>query len=206
MSGAEDDDYLSDKFIVADTAAASASTTSLDQSATYTERRRQALRASELKSVQNRKKSKRQLEEESLKEGMGKSLFERAAENASSQNGNGNKAMNMMFKVVLISYLCALVVVLMFWVVSRWVSNLVNHLVSQTRARKMKLLFPLLLRILPKRNRLEADRDTLLSPYVSKYGQVSCPWTPDEVSNLEFFNSFKVERELENGNATFHQP
>lgn len=98
MSGAEDDDYLSDKFIVADTAAVS--TTYLNQSATYVERRRQALRVSEHRNAQNRKKSRRQLEEESLKEGLGKSLFEKAAENASSQNGNSNKAMNMMLKVV----------------------------------------------------------------------------------------------------------
>ncbi|GJJ07376.1 hypothetical protein Clacol_001578 [Clathrus columnatus] len=106
MSGAEeDDDYLSEKFLAEAVAPASSSTTS---TLTYAERRRQALRISELKNVQNRKKSRRELEEGSLREGLSKSLFERATshdnDNTTQIDGatttnNGNKAMAMMFKM-----------------------------------------------------------------------------------------------------------
>ena len=95
MSDAEDD-YLSDKFLNAAIVAPSSSSKPL----TYAERRRQAQRESELKNVQNRKKSRRELEEESRREGLSKSLFEKAKEE--EQTGGGvinNKAISMMLKV-----------------------------------------------------------------------------------------------------------
>lgn len=91
MSDAEDD-YLSDKFL------AQTVTPSSSQKLTYAERRRDAQRKAELKNVQNRKKSRRQLEEESRQEGLSKSLFERAKEEGNNGAG-GSKAMTMMLKV-----------------------------------------------------------------------------------------------------------
>lgn len=92
MSDAEDD-YLSDKFL-ADIVASSSS-----KNPSYVERRREAQRKAELKNVQNRKKSRRQLEEESRQEGLSKSLFERAKEEEQSGVAGGSKAMAMMLKV-----------------------------------------------------------------------------------------------------------
>ena len=88
MSDAEDD-YLSDKFL-SETPAASRPTKPL----TYAQRRLQAQREAELKNVQNRKKSRRELEEASRREGLSKSLFERATEEQT-----GSKAMAIMTKV-----------------------------------------------------------------------------------------------------------
>jgi hypothetical protein len=92
MSDAEDD-YLSDKFL-ADTLASSSS-----KNTTYAERRREAQRKAELKNAQNRKKSRRQLEEESRQEGLSKSLFEKVREEEQVGIGGGSKAMAMMLKV-----------------------------------------------------------------------------------------------------------
>ena len=69
----DEDDYLSDKFLTQSTTSTSSSSTK-----TYTERRKEALRLSAIKNEQNRKKTRRQLEQEALEEGLNKSLFERA--------------------------------------------------------------------------------------------------------------------------------
>ncbi|EJD53894.1 hypothetical protein AURDEDRAFT_180277 [Auricularia subglabra TFB-10046 SS5] len=81
----DSDDYLSEKFLV-DVAAPS-------KPQTYVERRRAAQRESEIKQERNRKRSRRELEEESRKEGLSTSLFTRASEDG------GNKAMAMMLKM-----------------------------------------------------------------------------------------------------------
>lgn len=88
-----EDDYLSDKFL-AETVASTNS-----KNLTYAERRREAQRKAELRNMQNRKKSRRQLEEESRQEGLSKSLFERAQEEEQTGTGGGSKAMAMMLKV-----------------------------------------------------------------------------------------------------------
>jgi hypothetical protein len=92
MSDAEDD-YLSDKFLAESLASSSS------KKLTYVERRREAQRKAEIKNVQNRKKSRRQLEEESRQEGLSKSLFEKAKEEEQTGAGGTNKAMAMMLKV-----------------------------------------------------------------------------------------------------------
>ncbi|EKM59672.1 uncharacterized protein PHACADRAFT_85873 [Phanerochaete carnosa HHB-10118-sp] len=86
----DEDDYLSDKFLVEST------TSTLSSSArTYTERRKEALRFSAIKNEQNRKKSQRQLEQEALEEGLNRSLFERAKD-----EGEGSKkALAMMMRM-----------------------------------------------------------------------------------------------------------
>jgi hypothetical protein len=88
----DEDDYLSDKFLVESAAPASSS------SKTYTERRKDALRQSALKNEQNRRKSRREVELESREEGLSKSLFERAKDE--EQEGSGpSKALAMMMKM-----------------------------------------------------------------------------------------------------------
>ncbi|KIJ56559.1 hypothetical protein M422DRAFT_57267 [Sphaerobolus stellatus SS14] len=64
---------------------------------TYAERRKEAQRVAEIKNAQNRKKSRRELEEESRQEALSKSLFEKAQEE--EQAGTKNKAMAMMLKM-----------------------------------------------------------------------------------------------------------
>lgn len=86
----DEDDYLSDKFLVETTASTSSSSRK-----TYTERRKEELRLSALKNEQNRKKSRRQLEQEALEEGLNKSLFERAKD----EGGGSSKALAMMMKM-----------------------------------------------------------------------------------------------------------
>lgn len=88
----EEDDYLSDKFLVESAPSASSSKT-------YAERRKETLRLSALKNEQNRKKSRRQLEEESREEGLSKSLFERAKDEAQEGGGGASKALSMMMKM-----------------------------------------------------------------------------------------------------------
>jgi hypothetical protein len=88
----DEDDYLSDKFLFGD----SAPQPSKPQ--TYAERRKQVQRLAELKNAQNRKKSRRQLEEEALEEGLKESLFERAKEEE-EKYGRENKALSMMMKM-----------------------------------------------------------------------------------------------------------
>jgi len=89
---ADDDDYLSDKFLVE-----SSSTPS--QPKTYAQRRKEAQKQAQIKNEENRLKSRRQRELESREEGLSKSLFERAKEEEESGIGTGNKALSMMMKM-----------------------------------------------------------------------------------------------------------
>lgn len=86
----EEDDYLSDKFLLETAPAPSGLST-------YAERRKEAQRLAALKNEQNKKKSKRQLELESREEGLRKSLFERAKDEEAA--GQQNKALAMMMKM-----------------------------------------------------------------------------------------------------------
>lgn len=85
----DEEDYLSDKFLV-ETAASSS------QPKTYTQRRQEFLKQSRVKDEQNRPKSRRQREQESREEGLRKSLFERAKED---NEGGKNKALEIMLKM-----------------------------------------------------------------------------------------------------------
>lgn len=86
---ADEDDYLSDKFLV-QVAAESAPKT-------YAQRRQEALKQSQVKNEQNRMKSRRQREQESREEGLSKSLFERAQEEEMAVGGS--KALGIMMKM-----------------------------------------------------------------------------------------------------------
>lgn len=88
----EEDDYLSDKFLV-DSALASS------QPKTYAQRRKEAQKQAQIKNEENKLKSRRQRELESREEGLSKSLFERAKEEEASGIGTGNKALSMMMKM-----------------------------------------------------------------------------------------------------------
>ena len=90
MAEEEEDDYLSDKFLVESIAESSAPKT-------YAQRRKEAGKLAALKNEQNRKKSRRQLELEAREEGLSKSLFERAQDEQAS--GQQNKALSMMMKM-----------------------------------------------------------------------------------------------------------
>jgi len=90
-NGSDDDDYLSDKFLI--------NTTEPQKSKTYSEKRKEALYKSHLKNDQNKIKSRRQLEIESREEGLSKSLFERAEDDKTSGRGSENKALSMMMKM-----------------------------------------------------------------------------------------------------------
>ena len=85
MSLEEDDDYLSDKFL---TEAA----TAVSEAKSYAQRRKDAEKLSRLKNEQNKKKSHRQLEQESRSEALSRSLFE-------AQDVGSNKALSMMVKM-----------------------------------------------------------------------------------------------------------
>ncbi|KAI0003010.1 hypothetical protein BJV74DRAFT_730695, partial [Russula compacta] len=87
---ADDDDYLSDKFLAV---------TEPQKSKTYSEKRKEALRRSLLEDEQNKTKSNRQLELESREEGLSKSLFERAQDDKASGRGSENKALSIMMKM-----------------------------------------------------------------------------------------------------------
>lgn len=89
---ADDDDYLSDKFLANSFASSSAPRT-------YTQLRKEAYKKSLVKNEQNRTKSRRQLELESREAGLGKSLFERAKEEEASGLSSGNKALSIMMKM-----------------------------------------------------------------------------------------------------------
>jgi hypothetical protein len=86
---ADEDDYLSDKFLV-QVAAESAPKT-------YAQRRQEALKRSRVKNEENRMKSRRQREQESREEGLSKSLFERAQEEEKAVGGS--KALGIMMKM-----------------------------------------------------------------------------------------------------------
>lgn len=89
----DEDDYLSDKFLVESASASS-------NPKTYAERRKEAQREAQIRNEANRRKSRRQREHESREEGLSKSLFERAKEEeASGINTGGIKALSMMMKM-----------------------------------------------------------------------------------------------------------
>jgi hypothetical protein len=87
------DDYLSDTFLTIPGTS--------NDTLSYIDKRRQAQRESELRNIQNRKRSRKELEESTRQEGLAKSLFEREQElrGASVASTAGSKAMNMMFKM-----------------------------------------------------------------------------------------------------------
>jgi hypothetical protein len=87
----DEDDYLSDKFLV--------ESASLSQPKTYAQRRKEAQKQAQIKNDENRLKSRRQREQESREEGLSKSLFERAKEEEESGISTGNKALSMMMKM-----------------------------------------------------------------------------------------------------------
>jgi hypothetical protein len=87
-----DDDYLSDKFLIDHNASSSAPHT-------YSQRRKEIQKRSQLKNERNRTKSRRQLELESRESGLSRSLFERAKEEEASGIGSGNKALSIMMKM-----------------------------------------------------------------------------------------------------------
>ena len=89
---ADDDDYLSDKFLAASSASSSTPRT-------YSQLRKDAQKRSLVKNVQNRAKSRRQLELESREAGLSKSLFERAKDEEDSGLSSGNKALSIMMKM-----------------------------------------------------------------------------------------------------------
>ncbi|KAG6885350.1 hypothetical protein C0993_002826 [Termitomyces sp. T159_Od127] len=91
MSG-DEDDYLSDKFLIPDASASA-------QPKTYAQLRKEAEKQSRLKNEQNRVKSRRQRELEAREEGLNKSLFERAKEEEDAGISSGNKALSMMQKM-----------------------------------------------------------------------------------------------------------
>ena len=89
----DEDDYLSDKFLAQLEAASKPS-----QPKSYTERRKQALKQSQLLEKQNRKKSRKQVEVEAREEGLQTSLIEKAQEEA-QETGKQNKALAIMMKM-----------------------------------------------------------------------------------------------------------
>ncbi|KAI0773935.1 hypothetical protein C8Q74DRAFT_797877 [Fomes fomentarius] len=89
----EEDDYLSDKFLIE---AAPASSSSAPK--TYVDRRKETLRRAAQKNEENRKKSRREREREAREEALNRSLFERAQEEA-KESGQQNKALAMMLKM-----------------------------------------------------------------------------------------------------------
>ncbi|KDR83538.1 hypothetical protein GALMADRAFT_235745 [Galerina marginata CBS 339.88] len=91
----DDDDYLSDKFLLDASTASSAK-----KPATYSQLRKEAQKRAQLKNEENRVKGRRQREIESREDGLSKSLFERAKEDeAAGLEGGGNKALNIMMKM-----------------------------------------------------------------------------------------------------------
>lgn len=95
----EEDDYLSDKFLASLANSNSDSTASTAQ--TYASRRLASQRRSEALNRANRKKSRREMEQESLAEGLSVSLFERARREEEERKdlagrGGGSWAVGMM--------------------------------------------------------------------------------------------------------------
>jgi hypothetical protein len=89
---ADEDDYLSDKFLTDSGSSSSAPKT-------YAQIRKEALKKAQLKNAQNRLKGRRQREIESREEGLSKSLFERAKEEEEAGISAGSKALSMMMKM-----------------------------------------------------------------------------------------------------------
>lgn len=93
----DEEDYLSEKFLANLEASSKASSTSK----TYAERRKEAKRQAEIRNLAGRTKSRKELEKETLetlKEGMGTSLFERE-KLAAAEGAGQSKAMKMMSKM-----------------------------------------------------------------------------------------------------------
>lgn len=88
-----EDDYLSDKFL-----AQLEEASKPQQPKSYTEKRKQALKKSQLLNEQNRKKSRKQMELEAREEGLQTSLIQRAQEEA-KESGKQNKALAIMMKM-----------------------------------------------------------------------------------------------------------
>jgi len=88
----DEDDYLSDKFLLGDTAPSSKPSSSRPK--TYSELRKEALRASEAKQAAGRKKSKREI----VEEGLNTSLFDKAKEQEAAGLGK-SRALGMMMKM-----------------------------------------------------------------------------------------------------------
>ncbi|KAK0206236.1 hypothetical protein DFS33DRAFT_572726 [Desarmillaria ectypa] len=86
-----EDDYLSDKFLVENT--------SSTRPQTYSSLRKEVQKKSLLKNEQHRQKSRYQREVESREEGLSKSLFTRAKEEQEAGIATGNKAMSIMMKM-----------------------------------------------------------------------------------------------------------
>jgi len=89
----DEDDYLSDKFL-----AQLEATSEPRQSKSYTERRKQALKQSQLLNEQNRRKNQKQMELEAREEGLRTSLIQKAQEEA-MESGKQNKALAIMMKM-----------------------------------------------------------------------------------------------------------
>jgi hypothetical protein len=88
----DEDDYLSDKFLLLGDA--SSSNPSSSRPKTYSELRKDALRASEAKQAVARKRSQREI----VEEGLNTSLFEKAKEQEAAGLGK-NKALGMMMRM-----------------------------------------------------------------------------------------------------------
>lgn len=88
----DEDDYLSDKFLLGGSSSSSVATSSKPK--TYSELRKQAIRASEAKQAAGRKKSHRAV----VEEGLSTSLFEKAKEQEAAGMGK-SKALGMMMKM-----------------------------------------------------------------------------------------------------------
>lgn len=89
----DEDDYLSDKFLARLEAASKP-----QQPKSYTERRKEALKQSQLLSEQNRKKARKQMELETREEGLQINLIQKAQEEA-QESGKQNKALAIMMKM-----------------------------------------------------------------------------------------------------------
>jgi G-patch domain len=94
---ADEDDYLSDKFLASLEAQSKSSTFK-----TYAQRRKDAQKQSEIRNLAGRSKSRKEIEQEALemlKEGMSTSLFEREKLAAAEGGAGQSKAMKMMRKM-----------------------------------------------------------------------------------------------------------
>jgi len=89
----DEDDYLSDKFL-----ARLEEAPKPRQPESYIDRRKQALKQSQLLNERNRKKSRKQMELEAREEGLQTNLIQKAQEEA-KESGKQNKALAIMMKM-----------------------------------------------------------------------------------------------------------
>ena len=89
----DEDDYLSDKFLIAE------APKSVPKPTTYSEIRKVAARDSELRQEQGKRKSRHQIEKENREEALSKSLFQREEEEKALGLSSGSKALSMMMKM-----------------------------------------------------------------------------------------------------------